>query len=66
MLLDNMELQYLDPSLVWGYVGGVGQGLGDMRLEGKSILENVATGVGGVTEEIVEKRCRVALFNEFV
>jgi ATP-binding cassette subfamily B (MDR/TAP) protein 1 len=63
---DDMEFQYLDLSWVRGNVCGVGQGMGDVVVEGKSILENVALGVEGVTEEMVEDACRAALFHEFV
>jgi ATP-binding cassette subfamily B (MDR/TAP) protein 1 len=66
VLLDDTELRYLDPSWVRGNVCGVGQGMGDVVLEGKSILENVALGVEGATEEMVEDACRAALFHEFV
>jgi ATP-binding cassette subfamily B (MDR/TAP) protein 1 len=66
VLLDDTELRYLDPSWVRGNVCGVGQGMGDVVLEGKSILENIALGVEGATEEMVEEACRAALFHEFV
>ena len=40
--------------------------MGDVVLEGKSVLENVMLGMEGVTEEMVEEACRAALFHEFV
>jgi ATP-binding cassette subfamily B (MDR/TAP) protein 1 len=42
---------------VWSW-----SGIGDVELEGKSILENVKLGVEGVMEEMVEDECRAALF----
>jgi len=66
VLLDDTDLRYLDPAWVRGNVCGVGQGMGDVVLEGKSIWENVALGVEDATEEMVEGACRAALFHEFV
>lgn len=66
VLLDDTELRYLNPSWVRGNICGVGQGMGDVVLEGKSILENVKLGVEGATGEMVEEACRAALFHEFV
>jgi ABC-type multidrug transport system fused ATPase/permease subunit len=40
--------------------------MGDVVLEGKSILEDVKLGVEGATEEMVKDVCRAALFHEFV
>jgi ATP-binding cassette subfamily B (MDR/TAP) protein 1 len=64
VLLEDAELRYPDPR---GDVCGVGQGMGDVVLEGKSILEN-DVGSGGCHggDEMVEKACRAALFHEFV
>jgi ATP-binding cassette subfamily B (MDR/TAP) protein 1 len=42
---------------VWSW-----SGIGDVELEGKSILENVKLGVEGVME-MVEDECRAALFH---
>jgi ATP-binding cassette subfamily B (MDR/TAP) protein 1 len=66
VLLDDTELRYLDPSWVRGNVCGVGQGMGDVVLEGKRILENVKLGVEGATEEMVEEACWAALFHELL
>jgi ATP-binding cassette subfamily B (MDR/TAP) protein 1 len=66
VLLDDTELWYLDRSWVRGNVCGAGQGMGDVVLEGKSILENVKLGVEGATEEMVEEACRAAVFHESV
>jgi ATP-binding cassette subfamily B (MDR/TAP) protein 1 len=66
ILLDDTDLRYFNTTWVRGNVCGVGQGMGDVVLEGKSILENVAMGVEGATKEMVEEACRAALFHEFV
>ena len=66
MLLDDTESRYLDSSWVRGNMCGVGQGIGDVVLEGKCILENVTLGVEGAMEEMVEDACREALFHELV
>jgi len=49
VLLDDTHLRYLNPTSVHGNVCGVGQGMGDVVLEGKSIAENVALGVEDAT-----------------
>jgi ATP-binding cassette, subfamily B (MDR/TAP), member 1 len=68
VLLDDMDLRYLDHTWVRGNVCDVGQGMGDVVLERKTrtILENVAFGVEDATQEMVEEACRAALFHEFV
>ena len=66
MLLDDTHLRYLNPTSVHGNVCGVGQGMGDVVLEGKSIAENVALGVEDATKAMIEEASRAALFNEFV
>ena len=66
VLLDDTDLRYLDPTWVRGNVCAVGQGMGDVVLEGKTISENVALGIEGATEEMIEEACRAALFHEFV
>jgi ATP-binding cassette, subfamily B (MDR/TAP), member 1 len=67
VLLDHSDLRYLDPGWVRENVCGVGQGMGDVVLEGKSILENVCLGVDGdVSRERVEEACRAAMLHEFV
>ena len=40
---------------------GVGQGISDVMLEGKSILENVCLGMQDTTREILEEACRVVI-----
>jgi hypothetical protein len=40
--------------------------MGDVVLEGKKVFWRMLLGVEGVTEEMVEKACRAALFHEFV
>jgi hypothetical protein len=40
---------------------GVGQGISDVMLEGKSILENVCLGMQDATREILEEACRVII-----
>jgi len=44
-------------------VCGVVQGMRDVVLERKSLWENVALGVQGAREEMVEEACRAALFS---
>jgi ATP-binding cassette subfamily B (MDR/TAP) protein 1 len=63
VLLDDTHLRYLNPTWVHG---NVGQGMGDVVLEGESITENVALGIEDATEEMIEEACRAALFHEFV
>jgi hypothetical protein len=65
VLLDDIELRYLDPRWVRRNVCEVGQGTG-VVLEGESILENITLGVEGAKEEMIEDTCRAALFHEFV
>jgi ABC-type multidrug transport system fused ATPase/permease subunit len=45
---------------------GIGQGWGDVVFDGKSIAENVMLGIQGVSQEMVEDACRVALLHDFV
>jgi hypothetical protein len=62
--LDVTDLRYLDQG-ARGNICGVGQGVGDVVLGGKSISENVALGAQGATEEMVEelvvRRCLTSL-----
>jgi len=44
----------------------VGQGIGNVLLEGKSILENLCLGVQDPAREMVEEAWRAAMFYEFV
>ena len=44
----------------------MGQGMGNVVLEGKRILENVCLGVQDATREMVEEACRAVMFHEFV
>jgi len=65
--LDESELQYLDPAWMRASVVGVGQGWGvDLVLEGKTVRENVALGLDGVSDEEVEEACKAVMLDEFV
>ena len=65
--LDESEVRYLDPAWMRGSVVGIGQGWGvDVVLEGKTVRENVALGLAGVSDEEVEEACRGVMLDDFV
>jgi ABC-type multidrug transport system fused ATPase/permease subunit len=45
---------------------GVGQGIGEVVVEGKSILDNVCLGVQDAMREMVEEASGAAMFHAFV
>ena len=67
MRLDESEAQCLD--LAWmcpSVVVGIWQEWGlDAVLEGKTVRENVALGLAGVSNEEAEETCRGVMLDEF-
>ena len=64
--LDERDVRFLDDAWLRSCVVGIGQGWGDVVLDGKSIAENVMLGMHGVSQTTVEDACRVALLHDFV
>ena len=66
--LDESEAQCLDPAWMRAsVVVGIRQEWGlDAVLEGKTVRENVALGLAGVSDEEAEKACRSVILDEFV
>lgn len=64
--LDERDVRFLDDAWMRSCIVGIGQGWGDVVLDGKSIAENVMLGIHGVSQATVEDACRVALLHDFV
>ena len=66
--LDESKAQCLDPACMRAsVVVGIRQESGvDAVLEGKTVRENVALGLAGVSNEEVEEACRGVKLDEFV
>ena len=64
--LDERDVRFLDDEWTRSCIVGIGQGWGDVVLDGKSIAENVMLGMHGVSPATVEDACRVALLHDFV
>ena len=65
--LDENQVQKLDLAWMCAAVVGVGQGWGvDLVLKGKTVRENVAFGLDGVSHEEVQEACKAMMLDEFV